>query len=96
MVCPLYLPPQNNHVIICIQWSSNLYSSTGAVCVCLGPEASVQDEIRVMCQALWLRRMLSSQPSRGASAEQRMPLWLLISVHQQRSFFFSTLHFFLL
>ncbi|XP_011602569.2 RUS family member 1 [Takifugu rubripes] len=43
----------------------------GGVCVCLGPEASVQDEIRVMCQALWLRRMLSSQPSRGASAEQR-------------------------
>lgn len=43
----------------------------GCVCVCLGPEASVQDEIRVMCQALWLRSRLGSQPLTGASAEQR-------------------------
>lgn len=26
----------------------------GCVCVCLGPEATVRDEIRAMCQALWL------------------------------------------
>lgn len=51
--------------------------STGCVCVCLGPEASVQDEIRVMCQALWLRSRLGSQPLTGASAEQREFLPLL-------------------
>uniref|UniRef100_A0AAQ5Y7B2 RUS family member 1 n=1 Tax=Amphiprion ocellaris TaxID=80972 RepID=A0AAQ5Y7B2_AMPOC len=27
----------------------------GCVCVCLGPEASVHDEIRAMCQAVWLK-----------------------------------------
>uniref|UniRef100_A0A671Y9X7 RUS family member 1 n=1 Tax=Sparus aurata TaxID=8175 RepID=A0A671Y9X7_SPAAU len=26
----------------------------GCVCVCLGPEASVHDEIRALCQAVWL------------------------------------------
>lgn len=40
-----------------------------------------------MCKALWLRSMLSSQPSRGASAEQRRPLPLFISVNQQRTLF---------
>lgn len=73
--------------------------STGCVCVCLGPEASVQDEIRVMCQALWLRSMLSSQPLRGASTEQREPLPFL-SVHHQRNifclFFFNDHYTFLL
>ncbi|XP_059204803.1 RUS1 family protein C16orf58 homolog [Centropristis striata] len=32
----------------------------GCVCVCLGPEASVCDELRAMCQALWLSSMLNS------------------------------------
>ncbi|KAM6914015.1 RUS family member 1 [Lycodopsis pacificus] len=31
----------------------------GCVCVCLGPEASVHDEIRAMCQAVWLSSKLS-------------------------------------
>lgn len=31
----------------------------GCVCVCLGPEASVRDEIRAMCQAVWLSNKLS-------------------------------------
>ncbi|KAL7377918.1 hypothetical protein ABVT39_006184 [Epinephelus coioides] len=31
----------------------------GCVCVCLGPEASVRDEIRAMCQAVWLSNTLS-------------------------------------
>ncbi|TNN70062.1 RUS1 family protein C16orf58 [Liparis tanakae] len=32
----------------------------GCVCVCLGPKASVQDEIRALSQAVWLRSKLSS------------------------------------
>lgn len=56
---------------------STLNISTGRICVCLGPEASVQDEIRVMCQALWLQSRLSSEPHSGASAEQRELLPLL-------------------
>ncbi|XP_026219625.1 RUS1 family protein C16orf58 homolog [Anabas testudineus] len=39
----------------------------GSVCVCLGPEATVQDEIKVMCQALWLRSMLSCPTSQQQS-----------------------------
>lgn len=35
----------------------------GCVCVCLGPEASVQDEIRAMCQALWLSSRLNAPTS---------------------------------
>ncbi|KAM4531556.1 RUS family member 1 [Odontesthes bonariensis] len=31
----------------------------GCVCVCLGPEASVRDEIRAVCQAVWLSSMLN-------------------------------------
>ncbi|KAK9534791.1 hypothetical protein VZT92_007214 [Zoarces viviparus] len=36
----------------------------GCVCVCLGPEASVHDEIRAMCQAVWLSSKLSTPTSR--------------------------------
>lgn len=39
----------------------------GCVCVCLGPEASVSDEIRAMCQAVVLSNMLSSSNSREAT-----------------------------
>lgn len=35
----------------------------GCVCVCLGPEASVRDEIRAMCQALWLSSRLNPPTS---------------------------------
>uniref|UniRef100_H3DBS7 RUS family member 1 n=1 Tax=Tetraodon nigroviridis TaxID=99883 RepID=H3DBS7_TETNG len=43
----------------------------GCVCVCLGPQASVQDEIQVMSQALWLRSRLSSRPPSEAPADHR-------------------------
>lgn len=36
----------------------------GCVCVCLGPKASVQDEIRALSQAVWLSSKLSSPTSR--------------------------------
>ncbi|XP_017274776.1 RUS1 family protein C16orf58 homolog [Kryptolebias marmoratus] len=36
----------------------------GCVCVCLGAEASVRDEIRAMCQAVWLSNTLSCPTSR--------------------------------
>ncbi|KAM9844301.1 RUS family member 1 [Aulostomus maculatus] len=32
----------------------------GCICVCLGVRASAQDEIRAMCQAVWLRATLSA------------------------------------
>ncbi|XP_035511530.1 RUS1 family protein C16orf58 homolog [Morone saxatilis] len=35
----------------------------GSVCVCLGPEASIHDEIRAMCQAVWLSSMLTPTSS---------------------------------
>lgn len=34
-------------------------SSSGCVCVCLGSTASVQDEIRAMCQAAWISGVLT-------------------------------------
>ncbi|KAG7497378.1 hypothetical protein JOB18_036590 [Solea senegalensis] len=37
----------------------------GRVCVCLGPEASVHDEIRAMCQAAWISSTLSSHTQQG-------------------------------
>ncbi|XP_029294280.1 RUS family member 1 [Cottoperca gobio] len=43
----------------------------GCVSVCLGPEASVHDEIRVMCQALWLSNKLSTPTSREYPIEQQ-------------------------
>uniref|UniRef100_A0A3P8X625 RUS family member 1 n=1 Tax=Cynoglossus semilaevis TaxID=244447 RepID=A0A3P8X625_CYNSE len=39
----------------------------GCVCVCLGPKASVCDEIRAMCQAVWLSNMLSHQTQQKQS-----------------------------
>lgn len=39
----------------------------GCVCVCLGPKASVHEEIRAMCQAVWLRSMLSHSTSNQQS-----------------------------
>ncbi|XP_076608755.1 RUS family member 1 [Chaetodon auriga] len=43
----------------------------GCVCVCLGPEASVHDEIRVMCQAVWLSSTLSHPTARQPPAQQQ-------------------------
>ncbi|KAK2833073.1 hypothetical protein Q5P01_016962 [Channa striata] len=39
----------------------------GCICVCLGPKASVHEEIRAMCQAVWLRSMLSHSTSNQQS-----------------------------
>uniref|UniRef100_UPI0037E7F5C5 RUS family member 1 n=1 Tax=Semicossyphus pulcher TaxID=241346 RepID=UPI0037E7F5C5 len=39
----------------------------GCICVCLGPEASVHDEIRAMCQAVCLSSKLSPSTSREQS-----------------------------
>ncbi|XP_037647861.1 RUS1 family protein C16orf58 homolog [Sebastes umbrosus] len=41
----------------------------GCVCVCLGPEASVCDEIRAMCQSVWLSSKLSPPTSREAPTQ---------------------------
>lgn len=74
---------------------------SGCICVCLGPEASVHDEIRVMCQALWLSSMLSTPASRGPPTQQQQsePLppfifWLttfieVVSLFNTRHTFFS-------
>ncbi|XP_045891902.1 RUS1 family protein C16orf58 homolog isoform X2 [Micropterus dolomieu] len=50
----------------------------GCICVCLGPEASVHDEIRVMCQALWLSSMLSTPASRGLPTQQQQSHWEMV------------------
>lgn len=50
----------------------------GCVCVCLGPEASVHDEIRVMCQAVWLSSMLSHPTARQPPAQQQQTHWELV------------------
>lgn len=53
----------------------------GCVCVCLGPEASVSDEIRAMCQVVVLGNMLSSSNSReatGAAPKQQKGHWEMV------------------
>ncbi|XP_029013995.1 RUS1 family protein C16orf58 homolog [Betta splendens] len=45
----------------------------GSVCVCLGPDATAQDEIRAMCQAMWLRNMLSDP-----SLQNHQNLWEMV------------------
>ncbi|KAM7371909.1 hypothetical protein PAMP_009110 [Pampus punctatissimus] len=49
----------------------------GCICVCLGADASVQDEIRAMCQAVWLRCMLSPAASRE-SPKQNQGHWEMV------------------
>uniref|UniRef100_A0A3Q3NI44 RUS family member 1 n=1 Tax=Mastacembelus armatus TaxID=205130 RepID=A0A3Q3NI44_9TELE len=55
----------------------------GSVCVCLGPEASVQDEIRAMCQAVWLSSRLNPPNPREPTTPQwqckPLPLFIYIS-----------------
>ncbi|XP_067332981.1 RUS1 family protein C16orf58 homolog isoform X2 [Channa argus] len=56
----------------------------GCVCVCLGPEASVHDEIRAMCQALWLQSMFSH------SASNKQSHWEMVhDSHKQMDMVFS-------
>lgn len=46
----------------------------GCVCVCLGPEASVQDELRAVCQALWLSGTLGSPTPRETTQSTKANL----------------------
>ncbi|XP_028456537.1 RUS family member 1 isoform X2 [Perca flavescens] len=50
----------------------------GCVCVCLGPEASVHDEIRAMCQAVWLSSMLSPPTCREQLTQQQQRNWEMV------------------
>ncbi|KAA8585444.1 hypothetical protein FQN60_004138 [Etheostoma spectabile] len=50
----------------------------GCVCVCSGPEASVRDEIRAMCQAVWLSSMLSPPTSREHPTQQQQSNWEMV------------------
>ncbi|XP_070779682.1 RUS family member 1 isoform X1 [Enoplosus armatus] len=50
----------------------------GCVCVCLGPEASVHDEIRAMCQAVWLSSMLSPPTTREPPTLQQQSHWEMV------------------
>nr|XP_019949970.1 PREDICTED: RUS1 family protein C16orf58 homolog [Paralichthys olivaceus] len=43
----------------------------GCVCVCLGPEASVHDEIRAMCHAVWISSKLSPPASKEPVTQQQ-------------------------
>ncbi|XP_047427944.1 RUS1 family protein C16orf58 homolog [Mugil cephalus] len=52
----------------------------GCVCVCLGPEASVHDEIRAMCQAVWLSGMLSRPASK--EPKQKSPWEMVHESHK--------------
>lgn len=47
----------------------------GCVYVCLAPEVPVHDEIRAMCQAIWLSSKLSTQTSRD---QQRKGHWEMV------------------
>ncbi|XP_026182053.1 RUS family member 1 [Mastacembelus armatus] len=50
----------------------------GSVCVCLGPEASVQDEIRAMCQAVWLSSRLNPPNPREPTTPQWQCHWEMV------------------
>lgn len=61
----------------------------GCICICLGPEASVKDEIRAMCQAVALSSMLTSK----ARSERQQSHWDL--VHDSHELMDSRFHSFL-
>ncbi|KAM8845222.1 RUS family member 1 [Spinachia spinachia] len=60
------------------------------VCVCLAPEASVSDEIRGMCQAVWLRSKLSIPTSRGPRMKSNWEM-----VHESHKLMDTMFHTFL-
>nr|XP_033500025.1 RUS1 family protein C16orf58 homolog [Epinephelus lanceolatus] len=57
----------------------------GCVCVCLGPEASVRDEIRAMCQAVWLSNTLSPP-----TQQQQSPWEIVHESHKLMDKIFNT------
>ncbi|KAM6905128.1 RUS family member 1 [Xenentodon cancila] len=54
----------------------------GCVSVCLGPEASVPDEIRAMCQAVWLSCMLTSREPSCSTIKQQSPWDMVCESHK--------------
>ncbi|KAM6966201.1 RUS family member 1 [Tautogolabrus adspersus] len=50
----------------------------GCVCVCLRPEASVHDEIRAICQAVWLSSKLRTSTSRETLKQQSQSHWEMV------------------
>ncbi|XP_053298584.1 RUS1 family protein C16orf58 homolog [Pleuronectes platessa] len=50
----------------------------GCVCVCLGPEASVHDEMRAVCQAVWISSKLSPLSSTEPAAQQQQSHWEMV------------------
>ncbi|GAA6229873.1 RUS1 family protein C16orf58 homolog [Lates japonicus] len=50
----------------------------GCVRVCLGPEASVHDEIRAMCQAVWISSKLSPPASTETPTQQQQSHWEMV------------------
>ncbi|XP_068584112.1 RUS family member 1 [Cebidichthys violaceus] len=62
----------------------------GCVCVCLGPEASVHDEIRAMCQAVWLSSKLSPPTSRDPPTQSNWEM-----VHESHKMMDTTFNPFL-
>ncbi|XP_040918871.1 RUS1 family protein C16orf58 homolog [Toxotes jaculatrix] len=50
----------------------------GCICVCLGPEASVHDEIRAMCQAVWISNMLSPPTSTDPATQKQQSNWEMV------------------
>ncbi|XP_020501388.2 RUS1 family protein C16orf58 homolog [Labrus bergylta] len=50
----------------------------GCVCVCLRPEASVHDEIRAVCQAVWLSSKLITSTSRETLKQPKQSHWEMV------------------
>lgn len=71
-----------------------LYFSVGCICVCLGPEASIDDEIRVMCQAVWLRSMLSRPASKESPAQMQSEHYYFLTLTGRLSLIYSELTLF--
>ncbi|XP_062264244.1 RUS1 family protein C16orf58 homolog [Platichthys flesus] len=65
----------------------------GCVCVCLGPEASVHDEIRAVCQAVWISSKLSPLASTELAAQQQQSHWEM--VHESHKLMDTIFHPFL-
>ncbi|KAM3597556.1 uncharacterized protein V6R79_006059 [Siganus canaliculatus] len=65
----------------------------GCVCVCLRPEASVCDEIRAMCQAVWLSSMLSQRTSSESLTKPGQSHWEM--VHESHTLMDTTFSQFL-
>ncbi|XP_022595067.1 RUS1 family protein C16orf58 homolog isoform X2 [Seriola dumerili] len=50
----------------------------GCICVCLGPKASVHDEIRAMCQAVWISSTMSPPAHTEPPTQQQQSHWEMV------------------